>query len=239
MELLAELTPRRTLEKTVGAARELSRYADAIDVPDAPLGLPAPSSPIISALIRNLLSPPPEVVAHVRLLDLSELGAVNVAQALEVAGVSRLVLLRGDRPALGDPCDKEPERVLASVRSIGLRIRLGLLLSLSKPFSEVMRRLSAGADFYFVTRPWRSGLLRTVSSEARRRGARTYVYLVVETPRNAHLLPSIPPEEKLSEGSVREAVSSLEEAVDGVIISSPGDREVLLRSLREAREAIG
>jgi len=65
------------------------------------------------------------------------------------------------------------------------------------------------------------------------------VYLVVETPRNAHVLAGLPTEEKVREGQVAQAALRLSEAVDGVIISSPGDREALLRSLREVREALG
>jgi len=42
LELLAELPPQRSAERLLGLASELSRLADAIDVPDAPLGLPAP-----------------------------------------------------------------------------------------------------------------------------------------------------------------------------------------------------
>jgi len=44
LELLAELPPQRSAERLLGLASELSRLADAIDVPDAPLGLPAPPS---------------------------------------------------------------------------------------------------------------------------------------------------------------------------------------------------
>jgi len=239
LELLAELPPQRSAEKLLSLASELSRLADAIDVPDAPLGLPAPSSALVSAIIRSRLSPPPEVVAHLRLLDVSGLGALNIAKGLELAGVSRLLLLRGDAPAVGDPCNNEPESVMNTLRSSGVKLRLGLLLSLAKPLEDVMKRVRARADFYFVTRPWWSPALRDVRREAGALGSRVYVYLVVETPRNAHVLAGLPTEEKVREGQVAQAALRLSEAVDGVIISSPGDREALLRSLREVREALG
>jgi len=137
LELLAELPPQRSAERLLGLASELSRLADAIDVPDAPLGLPAPSSALASAIIRSRLSPPPEVVAHLRLLDVSGLGALNIAKGLELAGVSRLLLLRGDAPAVGDPCNNEPESVMNTLRSSGVKLRLGLLLSLAKSLEEV------------------------------------------------------------------------------------------------------
>jgi len=179
------------------------------------------------------------VVAHLRLLDVSWLGALNIAKGLELAGVSRLLLLRGDAPAVGDPCNNEPESVMNTLRSSGVKLRLGLLLSLAKPLEEVMRRVRARADFYFVTRPWWSPALGDVRREAGALGSRVYVYLVVETPRNAHVLAGLPAEEKVREGQVTQAALRLSGAVDGVIVSSPGDREALLRSLREVREALG
>lgn len=239
MELVVELPPYRTLEKLLGAARALVSAADAIDVPDAPMGLPAPSSAVVSAIIRSQVSPPPEVIAHLRLLDVSELGALNVARALELVGVPRLVLLRGDVPSLGDPCRGVPEKVMQTIRSQGLSLRLGLLLSLAKPIDEVMRRIEARADFYLVTRPWRSPALKEVSSRARAAGSKVYVYLVVETQRNAQALAGLPRDEKVRVAEVADAVRHLSGVVDGVIISSPGDKESLLAALREARAVTG
>ena len=239
MEIIAELPPQRSLDKLISLSKALSSVADAIDVPDAPMGRPAPSSAIISAVLRSLLFPPPEVIAHVRLLDVSELGAVNIAKALELAGVRRLLLLRGDRPAVGDPCFKEPEKVMGLIRSDRVNIRLGLLLSLARPIEEVMRRVAAGADFYLVTRPWRSPNLKRVASEVRRLGGRTYVYLVVETHRNAHALVGVPQDERVRGNELAEAIKSLSGVVDGVVISSPGDKEALVESLRAARAVTG
>ncbi len=239
MELIAELPPQRTLERLLAVSKAIASAADAIDVPDAPMGRPAPSSAVLSAMLRSLLAPPPDVIAHIRLLDVSELGAVNLAKALELAGVRRLLLLRGDTPTMGDPCMKEPEKVMALVRSGGLNMRLGLLLSLARPREDVMRRVAAGADFYLVTRPWRSPLLSDVAREVRRSGGRTYVYLVVETHRNARALVGVPQDERVRGQELIEAIRSLSGVVDGVVISSPGDREALIESLRAARAATG
>ena len=235
LEVVAELPPGRSRERLLSRAAELLRHADSIDIPDAPLGQPAISSPIAAAMISAALGAGERVVAHLRLMDVNELGALNVAYGLSAAGVRRLVLLRGDRPAHGDPCEGSPERAAALIRSAGLGISIGHLLSLAKPLDEVMKRVASGADFFLITRPWRSPLVAEVARAARARGAKTYVYLVVRTPRNADVLASIPREEIVEPGEVGDAVRMLAGSVDGVVISAPRDFEAQLRALRDAR----
>jgi hypothetical protein len=238
LELIAELPPKRSLDKMARVASRLLELADSLDVPDAPLGAPAPSSPVMAAAIRSALGGRADLIAHLRLLDVSPLGVVNIAMSMEAAGVSRLLLLRGDRPALGDPCNTDPEAMAAVIRSLGIRVRVGHLLSLAKPMDQVLRRASSGADFYVITRPWRSGLVSEVVRGAHLRGSKLYVYLVLLTEANADALRSIPREELVTMSEVREAIERLRGVVDGVIVSSPRDLESQLSALREARAAL-
>jgi 5,10-methylenetetrahydrofolate reductase len=237
-ELIAELPPKRSFNKIVSIASRLIELADSLDVPDAPLGYPSPSSPVVSAALKASMRNDVDIIAHLRLLDTAHLGAVNVAMAMESLGISRLLLLRGDRPSIGSPCSATPEDVAATIRGLGLKVKVGHLLSLAKPVQQVLQRVSSGADFYVVTRPWRSPLIGDVSRAAHQRNAKVYVYLVVLSKANAELLSSIPREELVMPDEVKEAVSALRERVDGVIISSPRDLESQLRALREARSAL-
>ena len=231
------MTPRSSLEKLLDVSRRLLRLADSLDVPDAPLGIPAPSSAMIASLLKSRLGDEADVIAHLRTLDVSEMGAVNIAMGLSLAGVRRLLLLRGDPPPFGSPCGPSPEDVASRLRSVGLDLRLGHLLSLAKPMSEVMKRVGLGADFYVVTRPWNSPSLGSLHRETSARGSKLYVYLVVISERNKGLLSDIPKEEVVAPNEVFDAVSSLRGNVDGVIVSSPRDLEAQVRALEEARRA--
>ena len=233
MEVIAELEPTRSYEKLQAMMRAVEGLVDWVDFPEAPLGVPRAHSVVVATVVQRDFGL--RAIAHVRVLDLDELALNSILGATRLAGIGRVVLLRGD-PGSGGTCRSlGPEEALRILRMQNPQAEAGLLLSLRKGRELVRERLSAGADFYLVLNARGPGDLRWLSREASARGAKIIPYVIVETPANKRLLEeSLPGKPRVPIGELRGYASQLEGVVDGILVSVPGD----LRGLREALERL-
>ncbi len=230
MEVWAELEPSSRWERLgARAAALLDAGVDAIDIPEAPLGTPRGYAPILACLLRQRLGA--RTVPHVRVLDLNLNAAVSVAKGLRACGVEEVVVLRGDPPAYGRPTGTRSEEAASLIRRLVPGVRVGALLSLRHGLPRVLERLGGPFDFFLVTRwPGRLSDLSEVSVEARARGKRLIGYLIVGCGESLARLKSMLNGQPVH--APREAVelaASVAGLLDGVLVSSPGDIDCMLR----------
>jgi len=228
MELVAELVPPRDPQLLLETAKTLALYYDWIDVPDAPLGKPNYSSPIVSTF---LAAHGYRVIAHLRVIDVNIIALKTITKTMGSLGVPRLVYLRGDPPQQGAPVEQvTPEEAVAYALSRPEAPEPGLLVSLRKPQSEIAKRLSSGARFYLA-------LNYDGSPEAREklamiaREAPVYVYYIA----SHGDLKDI--EQQRVPGRLESLLQDMPREAAGLIISFPQDMRIVVRLGGLLREA--
>lgn len=238
MELIAELEPVKNRAKLELRVKNLAETADWIDVPDSPLGVTRFFSPMISCFIKAV-RPDVRVIAHTRLIDINKLAFESIVKTLDLCSVERIVPLRGDIvPNYTIVDDLGSEEAVSLIRSMGVKLSPGLLLSLAKTINEIDKRLKANADFYLVLNLTIEFLdkLDIIAKSIRMRGGKIYPYIIVA---NATSKPNSIPIELQSKALTREealaVVDSLSTRVDGILLSSPGNFSLLLETLRDLR----
>ncbi|MEB3805897.1 MAG: methylenetetrahydrofolate reductase [Desulfurococcales archaeon] len=226
MELIAELDPPRDKRLLLELASDISRYYDWIDIPDAPLGKPNYNSPVVAAYLRARGF---RVIAHLRVTDVNTIAIKTITKTIGSLGVERIVYLRGDPPQQGSTVeDMSPEEAVYYARTRPEAPEPGLLLSLRKPWAEIAKRLQVPAGFYLALNyDWRrrsnANLLSMTVDRAHEMGKRVYLYLVAGR-------------DDCSE--ISSLVVGLEGLIDGIIVSSPMDRECLVGLGRTLREVL-
>ncbi len=179
------------------------------------------------------------LVPHVRTVDYAPHALKATVKTLALLGVSMIVLLRGD--PLGWEKGPSPEEALALLRGYRERgLRLGLIVSLRKPVEVIEERLQLEPDFLLALNlTWDTlDRLRYVAAE---RGFEAYPYIVLLTEKNRRIFESSVTTRAHGE---REALNLACAAagipgVAGLLVSSPGDREAMLRFLEVLRSECG
>ncbi|MCE4627665.1 MAG: methylenetetrahydrofolate reductase [Desulfurococcales archaeon] len=231
MEVYPELEPSRDRRVIMNRLETLIKiYNGRVDIPDIPLGKPSISSPVISVYARHRLGA--DVIAHLRVVDHNLLSTKSIIKTLSYVGVRKLVLLRGDPPRQGEICNNymQPEEAVAYAKKYG--VEAGLLISPRRTDEEIMSRLSAQADIYYITRLSEDNFERIehIGRLIRESGSRVGVYVVVATARNreylhANKIPSVRAENL---DKVLERVAGW---ADRAILSAPGDGDALAREI--------
>jgi len=238
-EIIAELTPYSNKEKLLRHAKDLIEYSDLIDIPDAPLGIPSPSSSLISCMIKDNFDNA-NIITNIRLFDVNRLNLLNTITALRMNQINNFLLVRGDLPLVGNKIeDVTPDEAINVIRSKYADTNLGLLLNLNKPINEINERIKRRASFYLITRPWFSEKLKEVSKNVKEQNSKLYLYFVLITENNKEfLLKHLPKEELVHIDKLDEAIQSVENYVDGILFSSPTDHEGLIKSLKISHKFI-
>ncbi|MGC8566715.1 MAG: hypothetical protein C0171_06985 [Caldisphaera sp.] len=238
-EIISELVPTKNKEKLINYARKLIELSNTIDIPDGPLGLPSPSSPILSCIIKENINYA-DIITHIRLLDINSLNLLNIMFGLKMSGINKILLVRGDPPSIGKKIDDiSPEEGISIIRSNIDGIEGGLLLNLNKPSEEIEKRVNIKASFYLITRPWNSDKLERISKSIKRNGSKLYIYFVILSDSNKEfLLRYLPSEELIKVNKIKEAIDTIGSFVDGILFSSPNDFNSLLYSLEIANKVI-
>lgn len=233
MKVIAELEPTRNREKLLARVKMLAPNVDAIDIPEAPMGRPIASAPVLAAHLKALY-PTLSFIPHIRVIDVNRVGLLSIAGGLKAAGVEEAVLLRGDDPAEGtvvNDLDVEEAAALVKTRIRGAP-RLGAMLSIRYPREKIASRLLSSLDFFMVLRALHDReKLAWVAGEARRLGKRLYAYIIVYSERNREKLLSMLGDQPLYPlDRVEEAAEALRGTVDGVVVSSPGDVDAVVKA---------
>ena len=222
MKYYAEVHPRITAN--ISFLRGLSQY-DGFNIPDSPMGSPAPSPLAAACLIRRVYEDK-EIVINQRLLDVNELHLISIAQGASMLNLS-IALTRGDEPKVGKAVGYlTSEEALKVIKGAVKGIKVGLMVSLRYPKESIKARLSLGADFYLVLR------MGSVDDLDGLDASRLIPYVLVATDRNRGILRRInqPYFELRDLGQVFARLR--EKGVLGVIVSAPGDHEALVSAVR-------
>lgn len=232
-EILAELTPYNNKEKLLKYAKELIDYSDFIDIPDSPLGIPSPSSTILSCIIKEKF-PEANIITNIRLYDINRLNLINSIIGLKMNKINHFLLVRGDMPKIGNKVDDIiPDDAIDLMKSLNIDANFGLLLNLNKSLDEIKDRINKKASFYLITRPWFSRKLEEVSKLIRNQQSKLYIYFVLLTSKNSELLLNyLPKEELIQIDKLKESIEIIGNYVDGILFSSPTDHKSLVNSLR-------
>lgn len=235
LKIIAEVTPGR-VHGLRGYFPEVVELADAVDIPESPLGVPHPNSVATAAYLKAKYGC--EVIPHVRLADLNKVSLLSLAYAAKAFGAYGLVILRGEGRA-PDWIGSSEEAALIIKGTKGLKdLRLGAILSLRHPPDKIVKRVEGPFNFFLATR---LDLRNPEGQEeslrhARSLGKEVYPYVIVATKDNREVISYVK-QPFITEGELRDAVERLEGLVDGVVVSVPHDREGLKRCLRKLARA--
>ncbi len=224
MRYILELPPfSKSLIDSV--APKVGRVFDAVFVPSAPAGVPLLDGLATSIYLSTGFGL--RTIFSIRLRDVNlnhVLEKVRVAEDFNLYGA---LLTRGDPPKYGASRDEvSSEEVLHFVRSMGAKVRLGLVLSLRYPVESIARRLEHGPDFVFVIHygPSKREKLREVCKAASHTSSEVYVFLLLGLDRSRELFDKLN-QEYFNHSRIQEVLKELQGIVGGVVISSPLDVE--------------
>jgi len=232
LKIVAEVIPGR-VHGLSGYLPDVAGLADAIDVPESPLGIPHPNSVATAAFIKAAYGC--DVIPHVRLADLNEVSLLSLAYAAKTYGAYGLVILRGEGGGGGFASSEEAAAVIRSAKGLE-GLKLGAILSLRFGDEEILRRAAGPFSFFLVTRLNPANPLgrAEVLEAVRGLGKEVFPYVIVATDANADVIRRVG-QPHVSEEGLPELVEVLEGVVDGVIVSVPHDRAGLRRCLRSLR----
>ncbi len=233
MELLIELVPTRSFMKV---ARAVASYVDGFDVPEAPMGIPRPSSVVIGTVLRQALGYGYKVIAHVRLGDVNPVALASLVMGAEIAELDGVLITVGDRPAYGTFVNQMyTDRAVEFLRNdVGVRISLGAILSLRYDFNAIGSRVRKLFDFFHVIRVSRNSIdaLSRVSEMVAALGKKLYTYIIVATPRNREFIESELRQPFIEISELRDFVDYIRDLVSGVIVSCPLDKEGRIEAVK-------
>ena len=235
LKIIAEVTPGR-VHGLQGYLPEVAELADAVDIPESPLGIPHPNSVATAAYLKARYGC--EVIPHVRLVDLNKVSLLSLAYAAKAFGAYGLVILRGEGRAPTWVGSSE-EAALIIKGTKGLRdLRLGAILSLRYPPDKIVKRAEGPFSFFLATRldPRNPEEQEESLRHVRSLGKEVYPYVIVATKDNRDVISYVK-QPFITEGELRDVVEGLEGLVDGVVVSVPHDREGLKRCLRILRRS--
>jgi hypothetical protein len=233
-KIIAELSP--------GRIHGLSPYmpwvvelADAVDIPESPLGIPHPNAVAVAAYLKALHDI--EVYPHLRLKDLNDVSLVSLAYAVRILGIDGLVMLRGEgkgKDCLGITTEDALKKV-TSVKGLA-HLKIGAVLSLRYDPRSLKERLSQPFKFFLILRYSRK-LSREKSEilyQALKSGKELYPYLIISTNVNRSLVESLG-QPYVRESEIRDLIEEIEGKFSGIVISVPQDREGMKRILENLR----
>jgi len=235
LKLIAEVSPGRIhgIDPYLPWVTEL---ADAIDIPESPLGEPHPSAVGVAAFLKGRYDA--EVYPHVRVRDLSVVALASKAYLVRILRINGLVLLRGE--GAKDSClsltTEEAARKLRSFK--GLKdLRLGAILSLKFSSEKILERgLNQHFNFFLLLRfsPSLSEGLINALSRIRSENKQVYAYVLIASELNKGLVAGLN-QPYIKEGDAYEFINGVEGLVDGVVLSVPKDWDGLRRVLTRLR----
>ncbi len=190
------------------------------DVPDAPMGRPAPIPISIACMARGMYPSKP-IIINQRLMDVNELHVRSLIKGAKMLGLD-VAFTQGDQPKIGRAVGYlQTEDAVRLARDEG--VRAGMMLSMLYPRQDVEKRMRSAADFFLVLNLTDPRQLTGLDT------APLIPYLLVETERNREWM------RKLGQPLIREEelpsiVERLEEVgVRVVLLSIPRDAKAFSR----------
>ena len=226
MEILAELHPKTKIDKIQKEIKELEPF-DGFDLPDSPLGYPSVLPPSVAVIIKNMYAGK-RVIANQRLLDVNELYVASLSLTSKLIGFD-IAFTQGDKPKIGKEVGYlTSEQAILLSKYHNKNLKAGLLVSMRKSREDIVKRLSfEPADFFLLLR---------LESEDQLEGLQTQKlipYIIVRTEKNKEIASTLS-QPVFDENKVMDFIYRLEDkGVQGVLLSSLGDTEALVRIIRK------
>ncbi len=179
---IAEIPPRIDVFKKIGDLRKLA--ADALSVPDNPLGMPHIDPLAFAARLKEETSL--EIIVHLTCRDLDRLALKSRILGLGLVGVEHILALTGDYAGARGVFDLDSMRLIYLARLLsdyGIdelgeklgyqpRIHVGAGMNphipLRMEISRIRRKLEAGAEFFISQLVFSEERLKEILSELKR-----------------------------------------------------------------------
>ncbi len=237
MELIAEVTPSPK-ESFWRKIEYLRGYVDMIDIPESPLGVPKPNSITVSSIIAVRYGIP--VIAHIRLRDVNRVSLLSLCQAAKLAGVSGVLLTRGEGVDESfSMTTEDAARIIRRDPSCGRSFRLGSVLSFRYPLGKVVERVKEDFDFFLGILPGGGdpSVVGEIQPFISGVGKKIYIYVIVKTAKNRDIVEGLK-QLYVDLDRVSEVPDYIGRYVDGLIVSCPGDWRGLTESLKVLRDVV-
>lgn len=233
VEVWVELEPTTRKEKLEKRLEQIKAYrVDALDIPDAPLGIPKAFAPLMACYIQAVYKI--KTIPHLRLLDINTNALLNVIGGLLLCGIDSFVILRGDQPKYGNPVrELNTDDALQIIRSkYNNRVNVGCLVSLRKNVNEIIKRVEKDYDFFLLLRAVGENLEKIKILRRVRADAKLIAYIIVCKNEDCKRLKSILEGQPIvSIEHLHVHLNNLVEYVDGILISSPGSLDTIVKTL--------
>ncbi len=226
MEILVEIHPKKKIEKIIDEIKTLSSF-DGFNIPDSPLGYPAPLPSSIASIIRHLLNLNNKVIINQRLYDVNELFVHSLSITARMMNVS-VAFTKGDKPKYGREVGYLSSEEAVNIAK-GYGISAGMMISLRRNENEIKARLNSNADFFLVLRMRRVDELEYYGHNLL---SRAIPYLIIATEKNKKMVEQLN-QPTFNEEEIISVINQLKDKkVKGVLLSTLGDLEAL-RKLNE------
>ncbi len=237
MKVFAE-TVVTSLKKLDEFVSKSSNVIDCYDLPEAPAGYPALSSIALAVYLKTRYGVCS--IPHIRLYDVNKLALLTIAKTVEVFNLNALLITRGDPPKYGNiVSDLSTEEAIELIKRHGYRIKLAILVSLRYSLKDILERVSKKADMLFILRVGKSSVdkLQKVYSEAKKLGKEVYAYILIGSERNIELFEQLS-QPYIHYRDIEGFLADIKNYVDGVILSSPRDKELIRKVARFIKESM-
>jgi hypothetical protein len=198
---------------------------DAVFVPSAPAGVPLLDGLATSVYLSTSFGL--KTIFSIRLRDLNLNHVLEKVKVAEEFGLYGVLLTQGDPPKYGTSrSELLSEEVMQYIRKMGIRARLGLVVSLRYPIESIVRRLEHKPDFVFVIHygPSSREKLGEVCGVVSRASSEVYPFLLLGVGKSKGVFDKLN-QEYFTLSDIHEILEELRGLVSGVVISSPLDVE--------------
>ncbi|MEM2025761.1 MAG: hypothetical protein QXW94_05665 [Desulfurococcaceae archaeon] len=235
MEKILEVPPRskKFLDKVIENGKGLY---ESLFIPCAPGGIPMIDCFAAGAYISSRYNY--GIFSSVRTYDCALNHVIEKAKTALDFGFQGILITKGDAPRYGKGLEESnTESAISFIREAGLKINLGIVISLRFQLEDIRRRLRIlQPDFAFIMRyhqgQYEEQKLKEVAREARDIGTKTYVFILLGTEKNVLVFNKLKqPYVHINE--IGNIVKSLNNFIDGVVVSSPLDFESAIYSAKE------
>lgn len=203
----------------------MGRIFDAVFVPSAPAGVPLLDGLATSVYLSTSFGL--KTIFSIRLRDLNLNHVLEKVKVAEEFGLYGVLLTQGDPPKYGTSrSELLSEEVMQYIRKMGIRARLGLVVSLRYPIESIVRRLEHKPDFVFVIHygPSSREKLGEVWGVVSRASSEVYPFLLLGVGKSKGVFDKLN-QEYFTLSDIHEILEELRGLVSGVVISSPLDVE--------------
>ncbi|BBG24352.1 hypothetical protein [Sulfuracidifex tepidarius] len=221
MKILAEIHPKKKLEKLKAQLEDILNSFDGIDIPDSPMGEPSMMPVSIGSIARIVSKEEKDIIINQRLADVNELFVRSLSITARTFNLA-IAFTHGDPPRFG-----RETGYLASEEAIKISkeygVSSGLMLSFNKDIDEMKKRAlkAKEANFFFLLRATTENVTK-IGNEVIRKAI---PYVIVKTEANSAFIKEIS-QPFVEERNLLEEIETYRRiGVNVVLISTLGNNE--------------